>query len=177
MPDEIEFDEIVVKNLKYETAESESSGETSDEVTVPSLRQNESGEEDSDSGEVIVLSPSTNAKLKTPSYFAKWARGSETSGSVDENTTYVEDSASFTDATGDEVVLSLSLYQFDIVGTTGRRYSESDYKSLTLGEHNTITIRFEFPTDARPAYIDDILSGVVYAIRRDEAVVEAAGNE
>ncbi len=173
MPNDPVISEIVIKDLKYET-ESESSGEASDDdVCIPSLSQIDSSA-DSDTGEVAVLSPTDNSPQTVPAYSARWDDESETAGSVDEDNTYVECDATFTKATEDDVSISLSTYQIDVVGKSGKRYSDTDYHTLTVSGSNTVTIRFEFAKGQRPALIKDILSGVIYATLRDEPVVEAA---
>jgi len=174
MPDDPVIDEIAVKDLKYETDESESSGEASDDdVSIPSLSTGSSA--DSDTGEVTVLSPTDNSAQTVPAYSARWDDESETIGSVDEDTFYVQCDATFDKATADDVSVSLSAYRMDVVGKSGKRYSDNDYNTLTVGANNTITIRFEYAKNQRPALINDILAGTIYATLRDEPVVEAAG--
>ncbi len=160
----ITISDIIVKDLKYHTEEFEEEGDDdTGEVSALSLSQDGA---DDDTGEVVVLSPTDNTKQTIPPYATKWARGSETAGSVDESNTYVEDTATFTKATADEVSITTTAYNLEIVGKSGKKYTDEDYKTLSISS-NTVTIRFEYVTaSGRPAFIDDLLSGTIYAVAK-----------
>lgn len=113
---------------------------------------------------VSVLSPTDNSEQNTKAlYSAGWAKGSEQAGSVDDETTYTTCTATFTDATTAGVTLNTTNYQLVVFGKSGKAYTSANYKTLTLNGANTATIRFEYPKNKRPDYVDDILDGNISA--------------